>query len=222
MKNATIINTSVNDRVKRAINAGMEVYANKLMNGFYEPGLEASMQLNLMSIIQNILDQNTFNINERFQVILEKNMPLNGVKDYVDAVIKYSNGIDEYLYLIELKYKKVGDGGPNSGNPISYVDMYKLNQHKQNANVKGCFFVFMTDDKTYTRQTKREGTRMEFPMFDRAKIEKDKAYKAITPAAMAVVNHSGTNNIVFDKDINIEYFKFSVKDKPYWYFIAEC
>lgn len=223
MKEEKIISINPDDRVEKTIQEAMTIYANKVKYGFYEVDVEATFQFQLMAIIQKLLNQYTLDINERFQIILEKNFPLNGINDEIDGVIKYHcNGVEK-MYLIEFKYKKMRDGGPNSGNLDSYIDLYELNTLKNNSNIAGCYFIFMTDDKNFTIQSANQGTRSNFPMYDGYKITQNVNYCAICDAAKnRLINNHLPICLSFDTDIYIEYTSFdSSNNHTYWYYIAK-
>lgn len=82
-------------RVREAVSQAMLLYLNKLDTQFYNVGLENSFQFYFAIELQNYLDTHTLQIGERFIVLLEQNMPINGNHDYVDIVIKYKNGETE-------------------------------------------------------------------------------------------------------------------------------
>lgn len=223
MKEVKEFSINPDDRVEKAIQEAMTIYANKVKYGFYEVDVEATFQFQLMGIIQNLLNQYTLDINERFQIVLEKNFPLNGINDEIDGVIKYyRNGIEK-LYLIEFKYKKIRDGGPNSGNLDSYIDLYELNMLKNNSNIAGCYFIFMTDDRNFTLQSANQGTRSNFPMYDGYRIMQGINYCATCDAAKnRLINNHLPISLSFDIDIAIEYISFnSNNDHTYWYYIAK-
>ena len=221
MKKANVFNINVDDRVREAVNNGMNIYVNKLINGFIEPGLEATFQLHFAKIIDDLLQTSTYDINERFQVCLERNMPINGNKDYIDIVIKYHClGLDK-LYLIELKFKKITDSAPDLGTIYSYQDMFNLDSHHVNTpNVAGCYFIFLTDLQTYLNKPNR-GTRVQLPMEDKATIQPNHVYKVTGKAAKKAMKGYLNNGFKFSHQINIEYQHFSIQSKDYWFFIEE-
>ena len=223
MKKTQLLQTSAESRVKLALEDSLNLYVNKLSNKYYELGLEATMQLQLATILQKELEQYTFFLDERFQVILEKNVPLNGQRDYIDIVIKYHNGNKkDKFFFIELKLKKSSQCSPNSGNVACYIDLYKLNQHRIVKNAAGCYFVLLTDDERYTEQTSRAGARSTFPMFDGALIEKNKLYTANCPDVQNTFDKVGCHNgVSFDKDIKVEYENFNIGNDQYWCFYTE-
>ncbi len=148
----------------------MDIYINKLKTEFIDIGLEDTFKMHLANIIGRELEQRTFYKDERFVVELEKNMPINGNRDYIDIVIEYRRGTIQKLYLLELKFKKITDSAPDLGTIRSYVDIYNLDCHHANAsNVCGYYFIFMTDLQTYAKQSNR-GTRNQLPMHDGAVI----------------------------------------------------
>lgn len=224
-KKANIINLDVDCRVEAAIRNAMDIYINKLASGFIEVGLENTFQMHLADIIGRELDQNTFYDDERFMVKFEKNMPINGNKDYIDIVVEYKKGQQTNLYLIELKFKKVLDAALDLGNVESYKDIYNLNCHKQKtANVKGCYFIFLTNDEAYLRQS-TSGTRAQIPMYDGYTIQKNIKY---TVTALSAKQNMTKYPSGFDFSSNylIEYQHMSMpnvntKEKDYWFYILK-
>ena len=103
---AKVISLSVNDRVDLAIKTSMDIYMNKIASNFIEVGLENTFQMSLALIIQNELDQHTYYDNERFIVKFEKNMPINGNRDYIDIVVEHKRNQDIKIYLIGLLHLK--------------------------------------------------------------------------------------------------------------------
>lgn len=90
MIKANVFNLSVDARVDKAIKDAMDIYINKLMSGFIEVGLEATFQLQWSKILDDLLQLQTYETDERFQISLEKNMPVYGNKDYIDIVVKHT------------------------------------------------------------------------------------------------------------------------------------
>lgn len=220
MKNANVINLSVDDRVDEAIHKAMDIYLSKLKTGFIDIGLEAAFQMHLADIISRELDQKTFYKDERFIVKFEKNMPINGNNDYVDIVIEYQKQDEQRFYLIELKFKKISDSAPDLGVIQSYIDIYNLDCHRAiTANVCGCYFIFMTDLNTYTKSAKK-GTRQALPMHDRATITAHRSYTVSGNAAInATIKYP--SGFTFNNNYNIEYEKWDINGKPYWHFILK-
>lgn len=211
---------NINCELDNIINEAMKIYVARLISGYFELGLEATFQLHFSRILEDLLLVKTTREDERYQVLLEKNMPINDNKDYVDVVIKHSIGKIEELYLLELKFKKISDSAPDLGNVVSYIDMYNLDCHKNTPNVKGCYFIFLTDLQTYVNAPNR-GTRTEIPMHDLCKIEKNKNYNVTGTAAKAAMGRYLDKGFNFTEDHTIEYTNFKVKNKNYWYFIEK-
>lgn len=221
MKKANIIDVDVKSRVQKAVKDGMDLYVAKIKHGYIEVGLEATFQLQLAKIIDDILQLLTFDINERFQVVLERNMPILNNKDYVDIVIKYHNNSVDKLYLIEVKFKKIADDAPDANTIYSYQDMMNLDAHKnQTLNVDGCFFIFLTDKQTYKNKPRKSGTRVELPMQDGAIIQSGKNYNVTGPSAIACMN-GYPNGFTFTATHTISYQEFDINGHPYWFFIEE-
>ena len=152
MQEIVKLDLQVDKRVEEAINKAMEIYLYKLENNFLEIGLENTFQMSIAEIIKQILELNTFFPNERFRVLFEINKPINGNKDYVDIVIKYERDEEKKEYLIELKFKKIEHSAVDLGNAESYIDIYNLDTHRKNTqNVRGCYFVFLTDYELYLK-----------------------------------------------------------------------
>lgn len=223
MDNATIINLDVDTRVDAAINRSMDIYMNKLASGFLEIGLENTFQMSLADIISKELDLNTYYDDERFMVKFEKNMPINGNNDYVDIVIEYKRDKETKLYLIELKFKKVSDSAPDLGNCESYIDIYNLDSHKNNtANVCGCYYIFLTNYKTYLSESKK-GTRAEIPMHDGYTIKANKRYNVTGNAARKKIEKY-PYGFLFSADYSIQYKHMEMPnvntiEKDYWFYI---
>lgn len=220
MKNANVINLSVDDRVDEAIHKAMDIYLSKLKTGFIDIGLEAAFQMHLADIISKELDQKTFYKDERFIVKFEKNMPINGNNDYVDIVIEYQKQDEQRFYLVELKFKKISDSAPNLGVIQSYIDIYNLDCHKAiTKNVRGCYFIFMTDEEAYIKPAKA-GTRQKLPMHDGATITANQAYTVSCPAAIKETKKY-PSGFTFNNNYNIEYEKWDINGKSYWHFILK-
>lgn len=220
MKKISQMDLTAESRVRIAINQAMEIYMNQLNTGYITIGLENAFQMHLASIIGDLLNIHTFYPEERFIIHFEKNMPINGNDDYVDIVINHQNGMNVEKYLVELKFKKESDSATDLGNILSYIDIYNLDSHKYfTPNVKNCYFIFLTDLKTYTRKA-RSGTRTELPMEDGYTIQKGNKY-TVTGKSAKDNTYKYPNGFVFNNDYKIEYNRFEVKNKPYWYFILE-
>lgn len=214
------LNSNLNDQVEFVIYDAMNIYVSRLMSRYFELGLEATFQLHFSRILEDMLSVKTISEDERYQVLLEKNIPIDGNKDYVDIVIKHNIGRAEDLYLLELKYKKITDSASDLGNVASYIDMYNLDRHKNTSNVKGCYFIFLTDLKTYVN-IPNKGTRMELPMHDLCKIEKNKNYNVTGKAAIDAMGKYHEEGFTFSSDHTIEYTNFKIGDKDFWYFIEK-
>lgn len=223
--NAKIIDMSVDSRVEIAIRNAMDIYMNKLASSFLEVGLEDTFKMHLADIIGRELDQHTFFDDERFMVKFEKNMPINGNKDYIDIVVEYKRGQQTSLYLIELKFKKVSDSAPDLGNIESYKDIYNLDCHKQNnPNVAGCYFIFLTNYAAYLNQSTL-GTRTEIPMYDGYTIQANHNYRVTGPAALKSTAKY-PNGFIFSSNYQIEYQYMNMPnvnttEKDYWFFILK-
>ena len=213
-------NNNINDRVESIIKQTLNIYINRLRTGYYEIGLEATFQLHFSKILQDLFDVNTLSPNERFEVLLEKNILINGKNDYVDVAIRHIENNTVSLYLIELKFKKESDSAPDLGNVVSYIDMYTLDCHKNTPNVKGCYFIFMTDYKTYLNKPRR-GTRVQLPMHDKAKINRNQNYNVTNPSAVKALGKYANTGLKFSMDHTIEYEHFKIGTKDYWYFIEK-
>ncbi|HHX66862.1 MAG TPA: hypothetical protein GX708_02255 [Gallicola sp.] len=219
MKEANVFNLDVDTRVDKAIIEEMDIYINKLVNGFIEVGLEATFQLHLSGILDDLLQIHTYEIDERFQVALEKNMPINGNKNYVDIVIKYTKNTTERLHLFELKYKKESDGAPDNGIIYSYIDMCNLDYHKVNTpKVKGCYFIFLTDSFVYTKNPRPSTTRAQLPMHHGAMINSGFNYNVSGNSAKSIMGTYMTTGFEFSNSHSIQYQKFSIKNKEFWFF----
>ena len=229
MINAHVIDLNVDARVDAAVNRSMDIYMNKLASGFLEIGLENTFQMSLADIISKELDLNTYYDNERFMVKFEKNMPINGNKDYVDIVIEYKRDKETKLYLIELKFKKVSDSAPDLGNCESYIDIYNLDSHKNNtdnntANVCGCYYIFLTNNEAYLSEPKsKKGTRAEIPMHDGYTIKANKRYNVTGNAARKKIKKY-PDGFLFSADYSIQYKHMEMpnvktREKNYWFYI---
>lgn len=222
MQQAKVINLNVDERIRNTINEAMEIYINRLMSGFIEVGLEATFQLHLSRIIDDILHLNTYEVDERFQVVLEKNIPINGVKDYIDIVIKYTKGSISRDYLLELKFKKESDSASDTGIIVSFIDMCNLDFHKQNTSqISGCYFIFLTDYDNYLKKPRKGSTRDLIPMHDMAMVKAGSSYNATGDASKSIMGIYLVPGFVLSKDHQFEYKKFSIQGKDFWYFIEE-
>lgn len=221
----TLISHSVSDRVDLAINKAVDLFINKLSKKYYSISVEAPFQLHVMKCVEQILDQLTFSKNERFIVDLEKNIPLNGRNDEVDGVIEYYfNGDLKEQYLIEFKYKKPKDGGPNSINIEAYVDIAELEQQLNNPIIKGCYFIFLTNDKDFTVPGRNStANRMVFPLHDGYTIEA-RRYSPLVPAAVKQLKCCGhpEGYLSFNKQHLVEYSHFNdIDNNQYWYLLMK-
>ena len=97
------------ERIRQAIQQSMQIYVNRLIEGYYEFGTEASFQLHFSSILDRLLELNTNSTNESFTVMLEKNYPIQGQNDKIDISVTYKNETETKTVLIELKNKKIAD-----------------------------------------------------------------------------------------------------------------
>lgn len=217
MKIVSLVST-VEKRIENAVKNAIKIYLSRLNCSFYEIGLEDTFKMHLGNIISSELELNTFCPDERFIVMFEKNMPINGNNDYIDIVIKYQNPEVVELYPIELKFKKISDSAPDLGNIASYIDIYNLDSLKINtANVRNCYYVFMTDLETYTKKANK-GTRTELPMHDGYIIKKGTTYSVSGKAAKDnTVKYP--NGFTFNNNYKIEYEKVSIGEKPFWYYV---
>ena len=222
MKNAEVVNTNVDDRIRKVVNDAMTIYINKLINGFIEVGLEATFQLHLSKIIDDLLRLNTFEINERFQIFLEKNIPVNGAKKYVDIVIRFTKNKIVKDYLVELKFKKITDSATDTGNISSYIDMCNLDYYLKNiSNICGCYFIFLTDCEGYIKPPRKGTTRDLVPMHDMSNIKARISYNVTGTAAKSIMGAYLSTGFIMTKDHQFEYNRFSIQAKEYWYFVEE-
>ncbi len=220
MQEIVKLDLQVDKRVEEAINKAMEIYLYKLETSFLEIGLENTFQMSIAEIIKQILELNTFFPNERFRVLFEINKPINGNKDYVDIVIKYERDEEKKEYLIELKFKKIEHSAVDVGNAESYIDIYNLDTHRKNTqNVRGCYFVFLTDYELYLKKAKR-GTRVELPMHDGYTIKKNQSY-VVSGEAIKKVVQKYPNGFIFNNDYKINYIHATIHKKDYWYYILK-
>ena len=163
------------ERIRQAIQQSMQIYVNRLIEGYYEFGTEASFQLHFSSILDRLLELNTNSTNESFTVMLEKNYPIQGQNDKIDISVTYKN---------ETETKTV-----------------------------------LTDLQTYPNIPIR-GTRVELPMYDGAVIKKNTHYMVSGRSAKERTTKY-PNGFYFIKEYKIEYTKFFVTEKPFWYFMIE-
>lgn len=220
MKNLQKIETNIDKRVKQAIEHSMQLYMNKLNSGVLELGLEDSFKMHLANIIDAWLNLYILFSDESVTVHFEKNIPINNNKDYIDIVIQYKRGTIEKLYPIELKFKKITDSAPDLGNIYSYIDIFNLDCHKKSTkNISKCYFIFLTDYETYTKMSTK-GTRTDIPMYDGYRILQNKPYTVSTVSAKKNTAKY-PNGFLFSNDYEIQYQKFSIKGKDYWFYILE-
>ncbi len=211
---------SVDCRIAQAIHDAWRSYCSKLASGYYEQGLEDTVKLHFASVLEKCLDLVTLFPKERFIVALEKNLPLKGGKDYIDIVIEHFLDAERSYYPIELKFKKIGDGAYDYGVIDSYKDIRNLELQKEKREVKKAFFIFLTTDIAYTKES-TSGTRALLPMHDGAKIAKGREYRADTESARKRTKEFG-NAFRFNNDYEISYSKFAGRNKEdYYYFILE-
>ncbi len=218
MKNLELINFSPDERIDLAIKRSMVLYCNRLKNGYYPIGLEATFQFYFARILESVLSTLVIRNDEMFQVLLEDNNRIGEENDYVDIVVDYkTSNSDSLKYLIELKFKKKrekesekskkkSDGGTNDGVIKSYIDMYNLDRQKKEGNCRKGYFIFLTNLQTY-KNMPRNGLREKLPMYDGAKIFANRDYT------------DNKNVFCFSDEHNIEYNEFDVKDEKFWYFI---
>lgn len=210
------------ERIRQAIQQSMQIYVNRLIEGYYEFGTEASFQLHFSSILDRLLVLNTNSTNESFTVMLEKNYPIQGQNDKIDISVTYKNETETKTVLIELKNKKITDSASDNGNIDSYIDIYTLSTQLYGNNenmIDGAFFIFLTDLQTYPNIPIR-GTRVELPMYDGAVIKKNTHYMVSGRSAKERTTKY-PNGFYFIKEYKIEYTKFFVTEKPFCYFMIE-
>ena len=222
MKELNLIPASAKARVEQALKESLETYMNKLNHGFYQLSVEAPLQLHVMKMLEQKLEQYTLTKEERFVVDVEKNIPLGGRRDEIDGIVEYFlNGQLISQYLIEFKYKKPADGGPNSSNIPSYVDIYELEQQLlTNPLVDGCYFIFVTSDIEFTRPGRRlTSNRMVFPLHEGYTIQ-TRTYAPMVPAAERQLADLGYTSLTFRKEHNIEYTHvLATSGDEYWYIL---
>lgn len=220
MKIISKANLSVDARVSECLKQAMGIYLNQIDNGIISIGLESTFQMHLSKILTYLLDLNTYFADERFSLHLEKKTVIKNHKNYVDISINYRRNTDIREYFVELKFKKKSDMAPDLGNIESYIDIYNLDRHKQTTiNVKKCYFIFLTDYEVYTTKSKK-GTRKQLPMEDGCLIKKNQKY-IVTGKSAKSKTVKYPSGFTFNNDYQIEYNRFDVKNKPYWYFILE-
>ncbi len=221
IKNADLIDESVNARVEMAINKAMFIYLTRLKMGMIDEGLEASFQMHLAGLLRDELEVLTIDKNERFVVELEKNMEKeNNGKNYVDICVEYhKNGCLNELYPIELKFKKKSQSAEDLGVMESFKDIYNL---EQLTNIKACYFIFLTDHELYTKQPKNSGTRKVFSMYHGAKIKQNQNYKYDSKTAKNMLEKY-PNGFDFKYNYKIDYQKITIpsennENKNLWFF----
>lgn len=219
MKTLKPMDISACSRVKKAVEQAMKIYLNQLNSGLLTIGLENAFQFHIAENVSNILKINRYKADEIFTIDLEQNLPINGNKDYVDIVINYHRNEEDLKFLLELKFKKKSDSAPDLGNIESYKDIYNLDSHKATKKVDNCFFIFLTDLETYIKESKR-GTRLELPMYDGCTIKR-KIYYNVTGKSAKKNTQKYPKGFVFNYNHKIEYTRFEINSKPYWYFILE-
>lgn len=221
MKNISF-STTVADRIDEAVHKAVQIYFTRLNTGFYEIGLEDTFKMHLGDILGKELELATLYPDERFIVMLEKNMPIHENKDYVDIVIRYQKQNTVEIYPMELKFRKITDYATDNGNIDSYIDICNLDAHKAStANIHGCYYIFMTDLETYTKQARMDCTRAELPMHDGYIIQKDKTYTVSGKSAKNRIAKKYPYGFTFHNDYSIEYEKVLIGEKPYWYYILK-
>ena len=223
MKSQKFIPQNPTERVTKMVYDAMDIFANKVAQGFIRFGLEATFQLHLSKILMDLTEIYTLFSDERFEIVLEHNIPYNDVrKNYVDIVIIYTklNSNETILYPIELKCKKVTDMAEDLGVLESYKDMYELDVLQNEQGIGKGFFIFLTDHKTYTTQSVRGDVRKNLLMHDGAKIKAGDYFKSTNKSAQKFFAFL-PRGFVFSKDHFIEYTNFKSRDMNYWYFIAE-
>lgn len=212
--------TSVSTRIENAVRKAIYTYLARLNSGFYEVGLEDTFKMHLGSLISAELELHTIAPNERFVVMFEKNMPINNTNNYVDIVVKYQVQDTVELFPMELKFKKITDSAPDLGNIVSYIDIYNLDSLKSNtSNIKDCFYIFMTDLETYTKES-LSGTRTEIPMYDGYTIRANHNY-TVSGNAAKKATAKYPEGFVFHNNYPIEYEVTGINGKPYWCYILK-
>ena len=215
-----VFTSTVEERIENAVRKAIHIYLARLNSGYYEVGLEDTFKMHLGEIIGAELELNTIQPTERFIVIFEKNMPINGHNDYIDIVIKYQTSDTVELYPMELKFKKITDSAPDLGNIYSYIDIYNLDSHKTaTQGIKECYYIFMTDLETYTKPASR-GTRTELPMYDGYTIQANAPY-TVSGNAAKKCTEKYPSGFTFNSNYTIEYENALINGKPYWYYILK-
>lgn len=208
--------------VKQAIHEAFNIYIDRLINRYYDFGLEATFQMHFSLTLEEVLKTKTVSPTERYVVMPEKNFPIDGNKDYIDIVIQHSDQDKTEMFLIELKYKKTSDGAPNIGNIESYIDIYNLGRQLNNTQFDfgGAYFIFMTNHNAYLKPAPRGKTRNEMPMYDGYTIEANRTYNVTNPAAKKKTSKY-PQGFTFPKEYHIEYTEFKVQNTLYWYYMLE-
>ena len=219
MHQEKILDIKPERRIKEALREATRIYASRISKGYYQPGLEDTFKMQLGSILAEELELMTFLTGERFLVLFEENMPINGADDYVDIVVSYkTKDVGEKRYLIELKFKKKKQFAQDFGVIDSYQDIWSLEQQRSSAPVLGCAFIFLTDYVAYTKEA-TTGTRKELPMHEGALIKANKQYKVTGKAAMKKTEKRG-HVFSFERDYRIHYRHFRTDGgQEYWYYV---
>lgn len=219
MKEINLIPTDINTRVDKILNETIEIFCSKVSSGYFELGLEASIQLQVGKILENLVNLYTLSIDESFQILLEYNMPIDSKKNYVDIVIKYTNKDIVKFFPIELKNKKKSDAAEDLGVIDSYKDIYCLDLLKQkDTNISAGYFIFFTNHSLYTRESSRGIVRNAIPLHDKVIIEKNKKYICLDTSESKKRFNNYPNGFVFSNDYKIEYNKVINENIELYYF----
>lgn len=215
MSEVKLIDECVNSRVKDALKKALSLYLTRLKTGMIDEGLEASFQMHLAGLLKDELELLTIYSDERFSVELEKKIEKAKKKNYIDIVVKYEKKEINKEYFIELKFKKKYQAAENQAVVQCFEDIYNL----ENSKCESGFFIFLTDYELYTKKpSKKDSTRNNFPMHDKAEIKTTEKYKDDSKTSKNLLENKG---LEFKNNYKINYNKIKTKNKNYWFFLLE-
>lgn len=152
---------SLIERLRAVINLSFKLLSNKIANKEIEIYNEASMQLQLGAIMQQLALLFKYSPNERFAVELEVSEKINCTQKSsrgnarCDVRLTLTDGIQKADAFIELKYLKKEDNEAVTDNKFFvYCDIENLESYKKNNPDRLCYEFVYTNNANYTHKNK--------------------------------------------------------------------
>lgn len=156
-------------RLKEIIEQSWTIFKHQFINGRFEIANEASFQHHFANIIRSVGELFCLKRKDLFLIDLEpKFKKKSGGFKNIDITCGFENV--KIKCVIELKLKKKSQGAQDNASVDCYLDLQALEDVSDNETFIG-FFFFLTDDKWYTKQSKK-GTGTIFNMSEGFKYNK--------------------------------------------------